>query len=150
MPRTALTLSRLMLIDLLAWLEKKGIATGKIRLVHDESCDRMNQRTGRAMCFTVRGSDDIHAARALDFLAFSEPTAACGVLLHEVAHILSDSFGPDAEVNTDVWIVQHARESGYGYRSVVYKDRERNVFRTASNIESVSAGFLKTISKKER
>lgn len=111
-----------------------------IRLMHSTAEDRRNKRDSRAFCHVLEKSIYIRCALALENISEASRT---GVLLHEVAHIASDSFsGASPEEITDLWIVANIPEAGYTYHDESYRMPKSRRFRTAKGLQRVRRAFL--------
>jgi hypothetical protein len=83
----------------------------------------------------------ISYARALNSLP---RRVRIGVLLHEIAHLLTWKSRRDAsEVAADVWISRHVPEAEFNYAGASYTHKGRH--RSAKNVETVCSEFLRLI-----
>ncbi len=135
-----------MLAAITTYLCDRGLLShwmkSKIRLSRSRKASSNNEASPRSFCFVILGEHKIHYADALYALP---DTAICGILLHEVAHMLIDENGGDPELGVDEWVLENVPEAGYGYMDTTYADPETGRRRTAKAIESVSRKFLTEI-----
>ncbi len=101
-----------------------------VRIKHDRNCDRLNAKKPRQFCFVKQGGQTIHCAAALEVVP---EVIRYAVLLHELGHIISNSFTQvTAEIDTDSWILKNVPESGYSYQDVLFDGVEVNSIQTVS------------------
>lgn len=114
----------------------------RVHLVLDKGQEALHADDNRAFAHVRKGSRAIYVCADIEVLP---ENYLVGVLLHELVHLLTQSFGGQTgEVKVDEWIVRELPEAGFGYASLMYNDGWRDV--PVENLERVSDSFLDLIS----
>lgn len=126
------------------YLFRRGFNTDPITIKDSETAVVRNKKDARSFCHVVIGRPTIYAA--LSEMEALPDEFICGLLLHEMAHILINEDGGDPELGVDEWILSNVPAAGYRYGNVKYYSIGRNrKQREARNVEKVSKKFLRTI-----